>query len=229
ADSVVTFKYAVRSIAKRFGMHATFMPKPKEGVAGSGMHLNISVYKDGRNIFNIDSLDQKIGDEARWFIGGILSHVKEICAISNPLVNSYKRLLTGFEAPRDIIWTTQNKNALVKVHKRVGEDSKVELRFPDPSANPYLVLAMCLAAGMEGIIEKTEPGEQAPMCYESEAPENLPDNLREAVLYMKNSTFAGKVLGKEFRDIYTEIKTREWNDYMIQVSDWEIKKYLVRV
>ncbi len=229
ADSVVTFKYAVRSIAKRFGMHATFMPKPKEGVAGSGMHLNILVYKDGRNIFNIDSLDQKIGDEARWFIGGILSHVKEICAISNPLVNSYKRLLTGFEAPRDIIWTTQNKNALVKVHKRVGEDSKVELRFPDPSANPYLVLAMCLAAGMEGIIEKTEPGEQAPMCYESEAPENLPDNLREAVLYMKNSTFAGKVLGKEFRDIYTEIKTREWSDYMIQVSDWEIKKYLVRV
>ncbi len=229
ADSIVTFKYAVRSIAKRFGMHATFMPKPKEGVAGSGMHLNISVYKDGRNLFNIDSLDQKIGEEARWFIGGILRHVKEICAISNPLVNSYKRLMSGFEAPREIVWTTQNKNALVKVHKRLGEDSKVELRFPDPSANPYLVLAMCLAAGLDGINSQIDPGEQAPMCCENGMPDILPENLREAVLCMKNSDFAEKVLGKEFIYNYTDIKMREWNDYMIQVSDWEIKKYLVRV
>ncbi len=229
ADSIVTFKYAVRSIAKRFGMHATFMPKPKEGVAGSGMHLNISVYKDGRNLFNIDSLEQKIGEEARWFIGGILRHVKEICAISNPLVNSYKRLMSGFEAPREIVWTTQNKNALVKVHKRLGEDSKVELRFPDPSANPYLVLAMCLAAGLDGINSQMDPGEQAPMCYENGMPDILPENLREAVLCMKNSDFAEKVLGKEFVYNYTDIKMREWNDYMIQVSDWEIKKYLIRV
>ncbi len=229
ADSIVTFKYAVRAIARRFGLHATFMPKPKAGVAGSGMHLNISVYKDGKNIFNDRGDDQGVCDEAYWFVGGILQHVKEFCAISNPLVNSYKRLLSGFEAPRDITWTSKNKNTLIKVHKRLGEDTKVELRFPDPSANPYLVLALCLAAGMDGITNHTDPGEQAPMCYENGSVDSLPENLREAVLYMKGSNFVEKVLGEEFTHIYTEMKMREWNEYMIQVSDWEIKQYLNRI
>lgn len=229
ADSVVTFKMAVRSIARRFGLHATFMPKPKEGVAGSGMHLNFSVYKDGRSLFNSIDNSQEMSQEARWFVGGVLKHAKEICAISNPLVNSYKRILSGYDAPKEIFWTTKNQNGLVKIHKRPGDDTKVELRFPDPSANPYLVIALCLEAGMQGIRLQVEPGETMTYREAEQTADSLPQNLREAVAEMRNSTLAEQVLGKEFTQIYTDAKMKEWNEYMIQVSDWEIKKYLNRI
>ena len=226
ADSVVTFKSAVRSIAKRFGLHATFMPKPKEGVAGSGMHINISVYKDDRSIFN--EKDAKgVRDEARWFIGGIMKHAKGICAISNPLVNSYKRLLSGFDAPKDIVWAKQKINALVKVRSRKFEDTKVELRFPDPSANPYLLFALCIEAGILGIEEKIEPGDMAPLCYENGSKiDKLPATLSEAVAYMEKDSLISKVLGEEFTKDYATAKKEEWKEYMIQVSDWEINKYM---
>ncbi|MBQ7924673.1 MAG: glutamine synthetase [Lachnospiraceae bacterium] len=226
ADAIMTFKTAVRSIARRFGMHATFMPKPKEGVAGSGMHLLFSVYKDGESIFHTLNENGELCQEARWFIGGILKRAKEICAISNPLVNSYKRLLSGFDAPKEIFWTTRNQNGLVKVYDRIGEPVKVELRFPDPSANPYLVLALCLEAGMQGIRLQEEPGEPMTYAEAQRTADSLPQNLREAVHLMKESTFVEKVLGKSFVDIYTDAKMKEWNDYMIQVSEWEVKKYL---
>lgn len=159
ADSMVTFKSAVKSIARRFGLHATFMPKPKRDVAGSGLHINISLYKDGRNLFN--SSDRKvITEEAKWFMGGVMNHAKGMCVFTNPIVNSYKRIVSGFDAPKDIVWTSRHKNALVKVRARLGEDTKIELRFPDPSANPYLAIALCIAAGLDGIEKQSNPGEE---------------------------------------------------------------------
>lgn len=226
ADSIVTFKSAVRSIAKRFGLHATFMPKPKAGAAGSGMHINFSVYKEDRNIFNAKETS-KVSDEARWFIGGIMDHAKGICAISNPLVNSYKRLYSGFDAPKDIVWAKQKMNALIKVRSRKYEDTKVELRFPDPSANPYLLFALCIEAGLRGIEMKKEPANMAPVCYEDGSKiETLPGTLSEAVACMEKDDLVEAVLGEDFAKDYVKAKKEEWNEYMIQVSDWEINKYM---
>ena len=264
ADSMITFKSAVRSTAKRFGLHATFMPKPKQGIPGSGLHLNISVYKNGRNLFNDPTGNKETRDEAKWFMGGIMEHVNAMCAITNPLVNSYKRLMTGFDAPKDKVWTRKNVNALIKVRYRMGEDTKVDLRFPDPSANPYLAIAVCLAAGIDGIERKLDPGMEAPMCYEKLAgagkiagcqgdgasdvcDENakcgaiasvcgasgkigqLPGTLREAVAEMKGDPFIESVLGKEFADIYADAKMKEWNEYMEQISNWELNEYLYKI
>lgn len=222
ADSIVTFKSAVKSIARRFGLHATFMPKPKQGVAGSGMHINISVYKDGKNLFNAAD-KAEVREETKWFMGGVMEHVRGMCAVTNPLVNSYKRIVSGFEAPKDVVWTRKHENALVKVRTRLGEDTKVELRFPDPSANPYLALAVCIAAGIDGLEKHTDPGEEGVVAG------TLPGTLTEAVGFMKEDSFVEEILGKNFVHTYTEAKTNEWNDYMNQVSDWEINKYLNRI
>lgn len=230
ADSMVTFKSAVRSTAKRFGLHATFMPKPRKGIAGSGLHLNISVYKDGRNLFNAPEGHSVVRDEAKWFMGGIIEHVDAMCAITNPLVNSYKRLMSELGAPKDKVWTRKNINALVKVRHRLGEDTKIDLRFPDPSANPYLAIAVCLAAGIDGIERKLDPGMEAPACYEkSETIEQLPGTLREAVAWMNGDSFMEGVLGKEFCKYYADAKMDEWNEYMEQVSQWELNKYLHKI
>lgn len=230
ADSVVTFKSAVRSIAKRFGHHATFMPKPKADVAGSGMHLNISVYKDGRNLLNPRTEEKELREEASYFMGGVMEHVRSICAITNPLVNSYKRLMSGFEAPRYIGWSYKNDDALIRVRNRIGEDTKIELRFPDPSANPYLAIAMCIAAGMDGIERQISAGEPAKVREEKGmALLSLPETLREAINCMKNDAWVESILGKKFVQIYTDAKLQEWNEYMERISDWEIEKYLNRV
>lgn len=228
ADSVITFRNAVLSIAKRFGMHATFMPKPKRGVAGSGMHLNISVYKDGRNLFN--SNDENIREEAKWFMGGVMEHAKGMCAVTNPLVNSYKRINSGFGAPKDIVWTTKNQNALLRLHSRLGEDTKVEIRFPDSAANPYLAIAVCMAAGIKGIENHTSVGKMYSEVLEKgiEA-EKLPGTLYEAVKEMQKDSFIENVLGEEFVSIYSDAKLAEWNDYMEDVSDWEVSRYLSRM
>lgn len=228
ADSVMTFRSAVKSIAKRFGLHATFMPKPKKGVAGSGMHLNISVYKDGRNIFN--SKDGEIREEAKWFMGGIMAHAKALSGITNPLVNSYKRINSGFEAPKDIVWTTKNQNALLRVRRFAGEDTKIELRFPDSAANPYLAIATCIAAGMEGLKQQTNPGDTLDVCKEKGTKlEYLPTTLREAICELQKDSLMKQVLGEEFLQVYAEAKFSEWSEYMDQVSDWEVKQYLNRI
>lgn len=230
ADSVVTFKSAVRSIAKRFGLHATFMPKPKAGMAGSGMHMNISVYKDGRNLLNSHTAQKELREEASYFMGGVMTHARSICAITNPLVNSYKRLMSGFDAPRYIGWTYKNDNALIRVRNRIGEDTKIELRFPDPSANPYLAIAMCIAAGMDGMEKKIPAGDLAKdRLARGEELVSLPETLREAANCMKDDEWVKSVLGKEFVEIYTTAKLQEWNEYMAKISDWEIEKYLNRV
>lgn len=234
ADSVVTFRSAVRSIARRFGLHATFMPKPKKGAAGSGMHMNISVYHEGRNIFN-DREGQEINQAAYHFMGGLMAHAKGMCAITNPLVNSYKRINSGFEAPKEIAWTKKNQNVLLRLHSRPEEDTKIEIRFPDAAANPYLTIACCIMAGMEGMEQKIPAGTVHPgKRTESEArnssrTDQLPGTLREAISEMEKDTLMEQTLGREFLPVYLEAKMAEWNEYMEEVSDWEVFKYLSRV
>ena len=229
ADSIVTFKSAVRSIARRFGLHVTFMPKPKSGVAGSGLHLNFSLYKEGKNLFSLGEKGE-VSQEALMFMGGIMAHAKAICAISNPLVNSYKRLITGFDAPLEMLWTVGNQNAMLRLRNRRGENSKIELRFPDPSSNPYLVIALALAAGMDGLDRRLNPGKEAnALMADAGQVETLPMSLREAVGYLRQDKLLEQVLGQEFTDIYCKAKMQEWNTYMAQVSDWEVETYLNRV
>lgn len=160
ADNIMTFKMAVRTIARRHGLHATFMPKPKFGVNGSGMHINMSLQKDGKNIFQDVSDPNGLSKEAYYFIGGIMRHIKGMAAITNPLVNSYKRLVPGFEAPVYIAWSTTNRSPLIRIPATAdGEGTRIELRSPDSAANPYLTLAVCLSAGLQGIREKILPPE----------------------------------------------------------------------
>lgn len=229
ADSIVTFRTAVRSIAKRFGLHATFMPKPKKGVAGSGMHLNISVYKDNKNIFNNRQTTEPT-PEARWFIGGVMAHIQGLCAVTNPLVNSYKRLSSGFEAPQQNVWSTRNENGVARVRTRMGEDTKVELRFPDSAANPYLAFALCIKAGLEGIEKQIEPKHFAPDCYQNgEELENLPVTLVESIAAFKADPLVAETLGDEFIQMYSQKKMDEWNGFMQHVTNWEITEYMYKM
>ena len=236
ADYLQTFKAAVKRIAKRHGLHATFMPKPKAGTAGSGMHINISLFQNGKNIFSDPEAEDGLSQEAKWFMGGIMAHVKGMCAVTNPLVNSYKRLTSGCDAPRDIIWTTKNHNTLLRIPFMRGEDTRIELRFPDPSANAYLTIALCMAAGLDGIAKHLDPGAESARLFASRTEaekaaagiDHLPDTLREAVAFMEEDSFVKMVLGQEFVDLYVEAKKAEWNEYMSQVSEWEVDKYLYR-
>ena len=236
ADYLQTFKAAVKRIAKRHGLHATFMPKPKAGTAGSGRHINISLFQNGKNIFSDPEAEDGLSQEAKWFMGGIMAHVKGMCAVTNPLVNSYKRLTSGCDAPRDIIWTTKNHNTLLRIPFMRGEDTRIELRFPDPSANAYLTIALCMAAGLDGIAKHLDPGAESARLFASRTEaekaaagiDHLPDTLREAATFMEEDSFVKMVLGQEFVDLYVEAKKAEWNEYMSQVSEWEVDKYLYR-
>lgn len=222
ADNVTTFKFAVRSIAKRFGLYATFMPKPNNHVPGSGMHLNFSMYKDGVNLFE-DYDGVGITEYAKYFMGGIMAHARALCAVTNPVVNSYKRLISGCHAPGQIDWKRTGENSFIKLHRNSGE-TKVELRFPDPSANPYLAIAVCIAAGMDGIKNKLEPSKEEEIYSVRE-----PRNLLEAVASFENDSVICGVLGEQLSEIYYDVKMEEWNGYMSEVSDWEINKYLVKM
>ena len=221
ADAVMTFKFAVRSIAKRFGLYATFMPKPRTDVAGSGMHLNFSLYKDGVNIF--DDVNGMISEDAKHFIGGIMAHAEGMCAVTNPTVNSYKRILAGFNAPGEINWSCRGEKALIR-HHRNADETKIELRFPDTSANPYLAIALCIAAGLDGIENSLIPDQEDKLIAK-----RLPSNLMAAVDRMRNDQVLIEALGKEFSDIYAQLKRSECEDYMLQVSEWELATYLDRM
>ena len=227
ADQIQSFRFAVRSIAKRFGLYATFMPKPKTDVAGSGMHTNITVLKDGKNIFR--DKEGNITDEAYYFMGGIIKHARALSAIANPTVNSYKRLLSGYQAPGRAVWSSKGEKAYIKLKKYI-DDAKLELRFPDGSTNPYLLLAACVAAGLDGIEQKMDPGNDAAFCKEryEKGPE-LPNNLKEAIDELKEDQVLISALGEEFTDIFTKIKYAEWKDYMVEVSAWELNRYLTRI
>ena len=235
ADKIMTFKMAVRTIAKRYGLHATFMPKPRAEVNGSGMHLNMRLLKDGKNIFKGE--DGALSAEGEAFLAGILYHIQGMTAVMNPLVNSYKRLVPGFEAPSEVTWSRTQRNALVHVRKERGGEVNLELRSPDSASNPYLVFALCLAAGMEGIEKGLKVPEELTKDIRNQNEEEkkllgiqmLPENLGEAIKAMGQDTLVSKVLGETYRKGYMKAKRKEWKDYLEQVSEWELNWYLYRV
>ena len=237
ADNIMTLKLVIKSIAKRHGLHASFMPKPKSGVSGSGMHINMSLQKNGHNIFYNPEGELELSEDAYHFIAGILAHAKGITALTNPLVNSYKRLVAGYEAPIYIAWSVMNRSPLVRVPAARGEATRVELRCPDPACNPYLVLAVCLAAGLDGIKKKLVPPARVDRNIfemtrdEKEALhiESLPQDLCEAIRELEKDAFVRNVLGEHVSEKYIEAKYKEWENYRVQVTEWEIEEYLYRI
>ena len=237
ADNVMTFKLAVKTIAKRFGLFASFMPKPKYGINGSGMHINMSLWKDGKNIFDDPEGELGLSQDAYYFIGGIMKHLKGMTLITNPLVNSYKRLVPGYEAPIYIAWSSINRSPLIRIPSSRGKETRIELRSPDSAANPYLLIAVCLEAGMEGIRNKIVP--PAPVnqnvfdLSQEEMKElgieAIPSDLGEALEELKKDTFIQQVLGKHVFQKYVEAKEKEWISYRAQVTDWEIDEYLYKI
>lgn len=234
ADNIMTFKLAVKTIAKRHGLHATFMPKPKYGVNGSGMHINMSLSKDGKNIFADENDKFGLSKEAYYFIGGLMKHMKGMTAITNPLVNSYKRLVPGFEAPVHIAWSMTNRSPLIRIPASHGKGTRIELRCPDPSANPYLALAVCLRAGLDGITNQIMPPASVDrnifaMSDEQKKEygiEEIPGTLIEAVHDMEKDEFMKEVLGEHTYAKYISAKKEEWHRYRSQVTEWEIGEYL---
>lgn len=234
ADSIMTFKLAVQTIAQRHGLYATFMPKPKANAAGSGMHINMSLEKDGKNIFADESGKNGLSEDAYHFVAGLMKHINGIVAITNPLVNSYKRLVPGFEAPVYIAWSAKNRSPLIRIPASRGKGTRVELRNPDPTANPYLALAVCLMAGLDGIKNKL------PVCDSVDANiyamskkekkergiESLPETLYDAIKCMEKDELIMNFLGEETAEKYIEAKKAEWKAYKVTVSDWEINEYL---
>lgn len=237
ADNIMTFKLAVKTIAKRHGLFASFMPKPKYGTNGSGMHINMSLEKDGMNIFYDEKDEMQLSKEAYYFIGGIMKHMKGMTAITNPLVNSYKRLVPGYEAPIYIAWSATNRSPLIRIPASREESTRVELRCPDPAANPYLALAVCLAAGLDGIRNQIMPPPAVVKnVYEmrldekkAEGIEALPATLNEAIDELEKDEFILGVLGEHISHNYIHAKRAEWSAYTSQVTDWEIDQYLYKI
>ena len=236
ADSIMTFKLAVKTIAQRHGLHATFMPKPKENMCGSGMHINMSLEKDGVNVFADENGENGLSREAYHFIAGLMEHVNAITAITNPLVNSYKRLVPGYEAPVYIAWSAKNRSPLIRIPASRGKGTRVELRCPDPSANPYFALAVCLMAGLDGIERKLEPCNSVDVnIYELTKKqkkelgiESLPETLYDAVKALEKDSYLVDFLGEETAEKYIDAKKKEWKEYKIKVSQWEIDEYLYK-
>ena len=234
ADNILTFKLTVKTVAEQNGFHATFMPKPIFGEAGNGMHVNMSLFRDGENMFFDEKAPKQLSDTARHFIAGLLAHVPAMCLVTNPLVNSYKRLVPGFEAPCYLAWSTQNRSALIRVPAARGKSTRVELRSPDPSCNPYLALALCLAAGLDGVERKLEPpAEVAENIYgmdkqerEAKGIRNLPDSLKEAITAFKADPLVRETLGEHVYTQYLAGKEAEWEEYRTRVSAWEVEKYI---
>ncbi len=235
ADNIMTFKLAVKTLAQKNGLHATFMPKPVSGTAGSGMHVNMSLFRNGRNVFFDENAPGQLSELARQFMAGLLAHARGFCALTNPLVNSYKRLLTGYEAPCYLAWSSSNRSSLIRIPAPRGQGTRVELRNPDPACNPYLVFAACLAAGLDGIEHGlTPPPEVTENIYAmSDADRaarniaNLPVNLAGALCTLEGDPVITEALGEHVTRQYTEGKRREWEEYRAQVSQWELSRYLV--
>lgn len=236
ADNVMTFKYVVKSVAQNHGLHATFMPKPIYGINGSGMHTNMSLYRDGENAF-YDACDPLgLSKDAYHFIAGLLEHIKEMTLVTNPLVNSYKRLVPGYEAPVYIAWSAQNRSPLIRVPASRGMGTRIELRNPDPACNPYLEMAICLMAGLDGIKRQLTP----PMSTDSNVYdmtkyerreggiETLPASLEEAITFFQHNQFVKDSLGEHVYRKYLAAKKEEWKAYRSRVSSWEVERYLVK-
>jgi len=237
ADNIMTFKLAVKTIAKRHGLFASFMPKPKTEYAGSGMHINMSLSKDGKDIFDDPDSELGISSEAYYFIGGLMKHIKGMSLITNPIVNSYKRLVPGYEAPTYIAWSSANRSPLIRIPASRGESTRIELRNPDAAANPYLALAVCIAAGMDGITNRIAPPAEiqgnifdlSSLGKEQYGIEALPSNLEEAIDELTKDRFIQDVLGGHIVSTYVRAKKEEWETYRKQVSQWELDEYLYKI
>ena len=235
ADRVMTFKHVVKTYATKHGLHATFMPKPIFGINGSGMHTNMSLYdlETGKNVFDDPSGELGLSEAAFAFIAGTLEHIKGITVFANPTVNSYKRLVPGYEAPSYLTWSTSNRSVLVRIPASRGNGTRIELRSPDPTCNPYLEMALCLAAGLDGIKRGLRPqSANDENIYtlskkEKKEIEHLPTTLKEAIKAAEADPFIREVLGDHVYDNYIAGKKAEWNEYRRQVSEWEIEKYMI--
>lgn len=237
ADNVITLKFIIKAIAERYGLHATFMPKPIFGINGSGMHVHQSLSKNGKNAFFDKKDEYGLSKIAKSFIAGQLKYATGICMVLSPLVNSYKRLVPGFEAPVYLSWARINRSALIRVprfHANNGEAARIELRSPDPSCNPYLAFATMLGAGMAGITESLEPPKPIEEnIYEMDDNERdlrhihtLPDSLGQARVEFEKSKIAREALGEHCFERLSDAKRKEWDEYRLRVSEWETEQYL---
>ena len=235
ADNIMTFKLGVKVLAQRNGLHATFMPKPIFGVSGSGMHINMSLVRDGKNVFYNPNGERELSSEAYAFMAGLLAHVRGFTAVTNPLVNSYKRLVRGYEAPTYVAWSSSNRSSLIRIPASRGVGTRIELRSPDPCCNPYLALAVCLAAGLDGIERfMTPPSEVTENLYEMDEAgrrakgiEDLPGDLNEALELMQQDQLVMDTLGPHVGQAYLDSKKAEWEEYRAHVSGWEREKYII--
>jgi glutamine synthetase len=234
-DNIQTFKVLVKNVARRHGYHATFMPKPIQGINGSGMHSNISLTdQDGNNLFYDPNTENQLSKTALCFIGGVMKHAQSFCLVTNPTVNSYKRLVPGYEAPCYISWSDANRSTMIRIPAARGKATRIEVRSVDPSANPYLAMSGLLAAGLDGI--RLELDGQSPVkknLFKMSDVErkrlgikNLPESLKEAVEYFSNSDLMKETIGEVLHSKLIEAKLKEWDDYKMRISQWELDKYL---
>ncbi len=235
ADNLVIFRHVVRKVSLRHNLHASFMPKPLYGVNGSGMHTHQSLFDSkGKNVFDDPKAPYGLSDIARWYIGGVLRHAKAICAVTNPTVNSFKRLVPGYEAPTNIAWSERNRSPLARVPARRGVGTRVEIRMPDPSCNPYLAFAVMLSAGLQGIDEKVDcgPPVNKDIFHMSDREkrrlkiDNLPGDLYEAVRALQRDRVVLDALGRHVADHFIEGKLRDWQEFISIVHPWEVERYL---
>jgi len=234
ADSVTTFRFVVKNVATRNGLHATFMPKPIYGINGSGMHTHMSLFSGSTNVFYDAKAPWQLSPICLQYIGGVLRHAKGFCAITNPLVNSYKRLVPGYEAPTNVAWSEKNRSPLVRVPAARGTSTRIELRMPDPSCNPYLALAVMLRSGLEGIEQQIDPGPPINKnIYRMSHRERrhlrideVPANLSEARDELEKDDLVRDTLGQHIFEHFVAAKREEWHDYIKHVSPWEIERYL---
>ncbi len=236
ADNIATFKFVVRSVANRHGFTASFMPKPIQGQAGSGMHTHQSLFRGKENAFFDPKTETQLSATAMSYVEGLLQHARGFCAITNPLINSYKRLVPGFEAPVNVTWSMRNRSPLVRIPERRDDGSRCELRMPDPSANPYLSLAVQLAAGLDGVAQKLECREPVNrnifrMSYRDRRKyqiDDLPRDLHEALDRFEKDDVIKAALGEHLTERFLEAKREEVDRFNLEVTEWEIRNYLGR-
>ncbi|MEO0480143.1 MAG: type I glutamate--ammonia ligase [Planctomycetota bacterium] len=236
ADNLSTFKYTVRRVARSFGLHATFMPKPIFGINGSGMHVHLSMFDlaEKDNQFADPNAEWGISQRGQHFIGGVIKHAKALAAVTNPIVNSYKRLVPGYEAPTHIAWSMRNRSPMIRIPERRGLGTRMEIRMPDPSCNPYLAFAAVLSAGLDGVENQIEPPPPVSKnIYEMSQRErarmkisSLPGNLSEAVDQLEKSPLLKEALGEHIFNQFIAAKRQEWQSYIAQVHGWELRRYL---
>lgn len=236
ADNIATFRFIVKYVAQQFGLIASFMPKPIFGQNGSGMHTHQSLFRGDQNAFWDEKAEWELSKIALHYIGGLLAHARGFTAITNPLVNSYKRLVPGFEAPVNVAWSMRNRSPMIRIPDRRGSGTRIELRIPDPAANPYLALAVQLAAGLDGIESKADAREPVntniwEMSHREKRRlriDDLPHNLEEACDELEKDTVITTALGVHISAHFLAAKRQEWQEYISQVSQWELENYLAK-